>query len=137
MISLANLNGYPILIELEKRRSIFMLEKVLDLYTRGAKKRKRRRNYGSKAEISDLKLIKEWTEQYNDDQYVTSFIVSDNNDRILVGKAYIHSILHDFFQRGEVILTLPITEGVNLVAKTSKNTLEQNKQNKKFKVEFT
>jgi len=139
MVSLANLNGYPILIALEKKRSFYLTEEVLAQYSRGAKKRKRRRIYGSNAEISDLKLVKEWAEKYTDDQYVVSFLVSDNNNQILVGRAYIHSFLHDLFET-EVVLTLPINEGLTLVAKTSKNNFKRKQQNKRFgasKVKFT
>ena len=125
---LVDLNGYPALTYLRKKRTLYLTKKVLEQYKIGAEK-KRRRIYGSKAEISDMKLLKEWSKPIGEDLYEVSYVVLDEkSEPILEGRTFVHGFLHEFFEMGEMTLMLPITEGLNLIARSSRRRAHYQKR---------
>jgi hypothetical protein len=117
---LVDLNGYPALTQLLKRRSIHLVGDVLRQYHIGAEKRRRRRKYGTTATISDMKLTKRWSERLDEDLYEVGFLVTDEkSEPILEGRTFVHSFLNEFFEMGKILLTLPIAQGLYLVARSA------------------
>lgn len=119
---LVDLNGYPALTYLLKRRSIHLVGDVLRQYQIGAEKRRRRRKYGTTAVISDMKLIKSWSERLDEDLYEVSFLITDEkSEPILQGSTLIHSFLHESLELGKITLTLPVAQGLFLVARSAES----------------
>lgn len=118
-ICLADLNGYPVLSYLSERKSVYDARKVLKHYTVGIEERKRGRIYGSRAKISDMRLVQESSRALGENLHEVTFLILDNkSELILEGRLYLQDFLFKFFRKDTVALTLPIAEGLNLVAHT-------------------
>lgn len=116
---LMDLNGYPVLTYLPKRRTIGLAKRILKQYGINADRKRRRRIYGSEATISNMKLVKEWSEPINNEFFEVAYTVKDEELQfILEGRTFVPNFLHESFKKNGITLVLPITEGLNLIARS-------------------
>jgi len=116
-IIVADFNGYPILAMLSHRISKQQTQEVLSGYLESSERKKGKNVFGSRLKISNIKLVKHWSEPLNKEAYVVSFgIKSPKVEGILEGRLFVPSELHALFGEKEVALSIPFIEGLSLVA---------------------
>jgi len=115
----AVVNGYPVLTQLNGKKPVYILTSVLEQYMT-------RRNVvklGGRFKTSDMVVKKEYSERLNSGCYEVGYSILFPKDRVfLSGKIFIPSFLNELLEKKRIVFVLPLREGINLIARSSKRS---------------